>query len=215
MLENRAGISMELLVCNPLYYLAKAVPCLNRFVDDYVKEFGPADRFTRRCSRILKRRIRRNEAVDFLSLGNGRILSHLKRHGYKRLSLYDMNVKKLNYVRRARLEIECHHIRDLFFEGAGNVIIAEYVLNSISPERKEALVKRLSERYQKCIFCGDVCIRERPALGPDPVGTYGCRQYTTTGDLQLLKKYFSYVEEVVDPKSERYFYMAYSDKGRV
>lgn len=193
------------LLKHPLITISNHFPPIRIFLTNYAKEYGVISDSERKIFNYIKKKVKDTDHIVIAPIGDGRLFYYLKQAGYQNIEGVDMNLKKvLAYNRRGKGEVR--HVESFLFDKKADVMVCEGLLNSLDSEERERYLTNYTQIFNKMFFFGPRIRNEKSALGPEPAGSYGSRQYPTDSIGKCLKKIFKGYTEVNLENSNLYFY---------
>lgn len=174
------------------------ISILNKFLSGYEKIYGPHTKYERIIRKLLNKEynINTNSSIYLVALGDGSLFNYLVQKIKCKFYAYDINQKNIEFsvknFGRADIIIKINQLDDV---AKGDILICNNILNSLSEEECYNFLSGIKNKYKHFIFTGEKVKCDRNALGPEPAGSYGCKQYCTDNIGRLLKFYFINVKE--------------------
>ena len=174
---------------HPLYYLSLQFPIFRNFISQYEKKYGLVNDVEQNVCNILKRE--KKVDICIFPVVDYRFIYLLETNEIKNLYCIDFNQAKVNLVKTKginALTIGC--LNKFFTKIYGDVLVSGYLLEALEPNLRETFILKCKNIYKNIIFFGKHIPNDIPALGPEPIGTHGCRKYNTNNIKAVISSNF-------------------------
>ena len=176
---------------HPLYYLGLLFPSFQSFRSAYQKEYGLDSLSETALMKEIKRNIPKNKDPLVLCPPKKWVVK-LNNCNYKRYFVCDFNPRRLEEISNKNIRKESIFIlKHIPFSKYG---IYFNLLNSVEENDRKELLRSFNKKEVVAIFYGRICGADIPPLGPEPIGSFGCKQYKTTDLYNELNNHFDIVK---------------------
>lgn len=160
------------------YFINSNIPVLKKR-SGYITVYGPDFSNERKVYSLIKKQCK-TDSIDFFAIGDGKLFHYLNSKLMNRVKGYDINTKNIEFSKKNFVNCDVTTINDyLSLDSYSETLICYNILNSIKPEERKKYFKLFCDKYRNIIFIGNVVLSDRAALGPEPIGSYGCKQFST------------------------------------
>lgn len=175
---------------HPLYYLGLLFPSLQSFRSAYQKEYGLDSSSEITLMKEIKRNIPKDKNCIIVCPPKKWVIK-LRSANYKHFFVYDFNQKHLEEISDKNIGKKIlSQVEDIPFFDYG---VYFNILNSMEEKNRQKLFDLFKNKKMVAIFYGRICATDIPSLGPEPIGSFGCKQYKTTDMCKELSSQFKTV----------------------
>ena len=189
-----------LLKEHPLYYTAKRIPLLNWMLPEYIREYGPDSKIQKLKRTQILKYCDISDQITLLCEDDNKAAKMLRELGYVNVVCRDFDKKRVEKKQHIDPSVPIQFCAELLNTcSAGKMIVCANILNSIPNEDRWALIKSYLQRFEICLFHGRYNLTDRAALGPEPIGSFGCKEYDMKDfNVEAFRRKYAVTYQIVD-----------------
>lgn len=193
------------IIKHPIFMASKRIDLFKYLLHDYINKYGILSDNDKILFNTLKKLgIKKDGVIIVSGVGDGHILYYLLSHKFIKAVGYDMNKKNVKNCNRISGSDISHIINNYNELPKGDVLVCCNLLNGMYIESRKLFLNRISHRYKSFLFYGNNNEVDRKPLGPEPIGTHGCEQYSTISLINELKDFFPDLK--IESNGKHYIY---------
>lgn len=169
---------------HPLICASHKFPFFERFLSEYTRTYGEDFEKDICLRKSVLLNTKKEEKIIFLCACDGKLGFALSNRNYKNISYFDNNRTRIEKIKTCNHSV--NYINDIYINENGDLIICNDILNSLNDDEKGEYIDYLLKSFPKIIFCGHYSLENMAALGPEPIGSFGCRQYSMVNVDKIL-----------------------------